>query len=139
MRARIHQLFDKIKDKENRKIAPVVSVVGFALLVASTVLFILSIIGLFLPGIDGGNFFLVFKLVGFGVFTILVGRQWASLEVKSVDGESSSEKKEIKLLKAPLLGGLDLNQNDEALELTKDKENVLKVKEVDRSENTDVL
>jgi nitrate/nitrite-specific signal transduction histidine kinase len=58
MRAKIDQFVNHIKKKETRKqIAPIASAVGLALMVAAVVLFILSIVGWFVPGIDGGNMF----------------------------------------------------------------------------------
>lgn len=137
MRAKIDKIVNLIKDKENqKKIAPVVSVVGFALLVASAVLFILSIVGLFLPGIDGGNFFSVFKIAGLGVFALLVGRKWSTLEVKSKEN-LVSEEEEIKLLEGPAEERLDLHEKEDSLELKKDK--TLEVELPEASENADFV
>ncbi len=131
MRAKIDQFVNYIKKKETRKqIAPIASAVGLALLVASAVLFILSIVGLFVPGIDGGHFYSVFKLAGLGIFAALVGRQWSAL--KEIEPAKKEERETIKLLEAPVREVLDLEQEDAELDLQEQE-----ILQVEPEENKD--
>jgi hypothetical protein len=120
MRAKIDQFVNHIKKKETRKqIAPIASAVGLALMVAAVVLFILSIVGWFVPGIDGGNLFNAIKLAGLGIFAALVGRQWSALKLDDIGRKE--EQDSIKLLEGPVDEVLDLEQDQTALDL-KDQE-----------------
>lgn len=120
MNAKIQQLYNYLKDKETRKkMGPVVTIAGFALLVASLVLFILNFVGLFVPGMEGGNFFSVFKLAGIGIFAAFVGKKWTELKIKV---ETSSEIEDVKLLDEPLNDQLNLNDKEEKLELKQQRD-----------------
>ena len=109
MRNLINKLFSKIEAvKTKKKIAPFLAIFGFGLLVASTVLFILATLGLFLPAFDGIHFGTTFKLGGIGIFAILVGRKWLRLKTKSEKPKQLKESsKEI----------LELEADEDVLEL----------------------
>lgn len=116
MREKIDWLVDYIKQKETRKkYAPILMTVGFALLVASAVLLILSIVGFIIPGFDGVEFFTAFKIAGLGIFAALVGRQWSALKL---DPEKKmTEEEAIKYLEGPEEDILELDNIEETLDL----------------------
>ena len=135
MREKIDQLVNYIKQKENRKkFAPVLFAVGFGLMVASVVLLILSIIGLFLPGFGNIDFFTIFKIAGMGIFAGLVGRQWSNLKVEATPDKAEEET--IKLLEAPSSDMLNFEELGEKLELT-EKEKV-EVEPVEPADSKDL-
>jgi hypothetical protein len=116
MRAKIDQFVNHIKKKETRKqIAPIASAVGLALMVAAVVLFILSIVGWFVPGMDGGNMYSALKLAGLGIFAALVGRQWSTLKL---DAEKKmTEEEVVKYLEGPEEDLLELDSIEDDLDL----------------------
>ncbi len=116
MREKIDRIVDYIKQKETRKkYAPIFMAVGFALLVASAVLLILSVVGFIIPGFDGVNFYTAFKIAGLGIFSALVGRQWSAIRL---DPEKKmTEEEAIKYLEGQEEDTLELENIEETLDL----------------------
>lgn len=116
MRAKIDEFVDFIKRKETRKkYAPILMTVGFALLVASAVLLILSIVGIFLPSVGNVDFSTVFKIAGMGIFAALVGRQWSTIRLEHK--KKMTEEEVVKYLEGPAEDVLELTNEEETLEL----------------------
>ncbi len=131
MRAKIDKFLKKIKDTETKhKMGAIAAPVAFGLLVASAVILVLSIVGLFLPAFDGMPFSLALKLAGLGGFAYLVGRKWLTDKPqKKVPIE------ERKLLQEPSGEMLELNEKGEVLELL--EEEVLNIEEIEIIESID--
>ncbi len=113
MRDKIEKLVEKLKDSDTKhKMGAIAAPVSFSLLVASAVILVLSILGLFIPAFDGLQVSLALKLAGLGAFAYLVGRKWLTDKPKT-----KIEIEERKLLQEPEGEMLELNEKGEVMEL----------------------
>jgi hypothetical protein len=133
MREKIDKLVKKLKDSETKhKMGVIAAPVSFGLLVASAVILVMSVIGMFLPAFEGIHFSMAVKLAGLGAFAYLVGRKWLTDKPKT-----KVEIEERKLLQEPDGEMLELNEKGEVLELLeKDKIEIEELEEIEVIEDT---